>query len=96
MKVAFVHPWKAPGSFGLLIFASGAGFIVSAILHNVFHGVAPMVGESGIAHDALAGAGAAFFLIAIFLCPSGFLVGFVGAAIMRGRENRSSSGDPAA
>lgn len=93
--VAFVHPWRASKHFQRLIYASGLGFIVFAVLHNVFEGVASKAGVSGLVHDLLSGAGVAFFLIAILLCPPGLLVGVVGAIVMSRRGRHSQPGAPA-
>ena len=94
--VAFVHPWRTSKQFLRLIYASGLGFIVSAVLHNVFEGIASMAGVSGLVHDLLGGAGVAFFLVAILLCPPGLLVGAVGAVVMFRRKRHSQPGAPAA
>jgi hypothetical protein len=87
--LALVHPWKASKNFRRLMYASAFGFIVFAILHNVLHGVASSAGSSGLAHDLLSGAGVAFFLAAVLLCPPAFLVGAIGAIVMSRRERIS-------
>ena len=94
--VAFVHPWRTSKQFVRLIKASGLGLVVSAVLHNVFEGIASMAGVSGLVHNLLGGAGVAFFFVAILLCPSGLLVGAVGAVVMSRRERHSQPGAPAA
>ena len=94
--VAFVHPWRASKHFRRLVYASVLGFIMSAVLHNVFEGVASTAGVSGLLRALLSGAGVAFFLIAILLCPPGLLVGAVGAIVMSRRERHSQPGAPAA
>ena len=94
--VAFVHPWRASKHFQRLIYVSVLGFIVFAVLHNVFEGIASKAGVSGLVHDLLSGAGVVLFLVAILLCPPGLLVGAVGAIVMSRRERRSQPGAPAA
>jgi hypothetical protein len=94
--VAFVHPWRAPKHFLWLICAFGVGFIVSAVLHNVLYGAARKVGASGVVHNLLSGAGVAFFLIAVLVCPPGLLVGIVGAIATWMRKGHSRAGAPAA
>jgi hypothetical protein len=94
--VAFVHPWRASKKFKRLIYASGLGFVVFAVLHNVFEGLASKAGVSGLVHGLLGGVGVAFFLVAILLCPPGLLVGAVGAIVMSRRERHSQPGAPAA
>ena len=90
--LAFVHPWRASKQFRYLIYASVLGFIVFAVLHNVFDFVASKLGGSGLVPGLLNGAGAAFFLVAVLLCPPGLLVGAVGAAVMYRRERHSQPG----
>lgn len=94
--VAFVHPWRAPKHFLWLIGAFGLGFIVSAVLHNLLYGAAQKVGASGVAHNLLSGAGVAFFLIAVLVCPPGLLVGVVGAIATSMRKRQSRVDAPAA
>jgi hypothetical protein len=94
--VAFVHPWRASKCFRRLIYVSGLGFIVSAILHNVLHGVASQVGASNLVRDLIGGAGVLFFLVAIFLCPPGILIGVIGAVVMSRRACHSRTGTPPA
>jgi hypothetical protein len=65
--LAFVHPWRTTRRFILLIGASLGAFVVFTVLHNVLGDVSP--------------AGAAFFYLAIFLCPAGMLVGIVGTLV---------------
>lgn len=92
--IAFVHPWRASKHFLRLIYASGLGFIVFAVLYNVFVGLASEVGVSGLWHDLLNGAGVVFFLVAILLCPPGLLVGAIGAIVMSRRERHSQPDIP--
>jgi len=94
--LAFVHPWRTSKQFLSLVYASGLGFVIFVILHNVFEVIASKIGESGLAYSLLNGAGVAFFFIAILVCPSGLLVGAVGAVIMSRRKDHSRQGSSAA
>ncbi|HAP34791.1 MAG TPA: hypothetical protein DCQ28_02175 [Bacteroidetes bacterium] len=85
----FVHPWRTSKQYRYLIYASGIGFILFAILHNVFEGIASVIGETSIVYGMLNVTGVVCFLIAILVCPSGLLVGTIGAGIMSIREHRS-------
>lgn len=89
LVVAFVHPWKASQQFRRLLYASGLGFIVFVVLHNVFYALAAAAGGSGLAGDLLAGAGAVFFVLGTVLCSVGFLIGAVGAVLTSTRESHS-------
>ena len=80
--LAFVHPWRTSRQFVRLLYISVAGFIVSAILHNIFEAVAAKLGDSGLLPDLLSVAGGAFFFIAVLICPSAVLVAVVGTLIM--------------
>jgi len=66
LVLAFVHPWRTSRRFLLLIGASALGFVVFAVLSSVMENA----GVFG---------GGVFFLLALFLCPAGLLVGIIGA-----------------
>jgi len=68
LVLAFVHPWRTTRRFLLLIGASALGFVVFAVL-------------SASMENAGVGGGGVFFLLALFLCPAGLLVGIIGAAV---------------
>jgi hypothetical protein len=68
LVLAFVHPWRTSRRFLLLIGASALGFVVFAVL-------------SASMENAGVGGGGVFFLLALFLCPAGLLVGITGAAV---------------
>ncbi|MBN2548379.1 MAG: hypothetical protein JXB15_04420 [Anaerolineales bacterium] len=87
--LAFVHPWRISKKFCSLIYASILGFILFAVLHNLFEFAASKLGGLGLLPVLLSGAGGAFFLAATLLCPSALLVGVVGAVAMYWREHHS-------
>jgi len=66
LVLAFVHPWRTSRPFLLLSGASVLGFVVFAVLSSVMEN-AGIVG------------GGVFFLLALFVCPAGLLVGIIGA-----------------
>jgi hypothetical protein len=68
LVLAFVHPWRTARRFLLLIGASVLGFVVFAVL-------------SASMENAGVGGGGVFFLLALFLCPAGLVVGIIGAAV---------------
>jgi len=82
LVLAFVHPWRTSRRFLLLIGASVLGFVVFAVLSAVMEN-AGVVG------------GGVFFLLALFLCPAGFLVGIIGAVVTLTRERRAHHLPPA-
>ena len=91
---AFVHPWRASKQFTRLLAWSALGIIAFAVLHNVFEGIASNLGGPGVVYDVLNGIGGALFLIALFVCPTGLLVGAIGAVVMSRRERKSQTGAP--
>jgi hypothetical protein len=71
------------------MYASAAGFVIFAVLHNVFYAVASTPDLPQSAELVFTGASVACFLIAILLCPPFFVVGAVGAVLMAARRNGS-------
>jgi len=68
--------------FLMLTGASAAGFFVFAILHNIFYGLEQVTGHITILSYLMKAFEVIFFLIAIFACPIGFLIGVIGTIIM--------------
>jgi len=68
--------------FLILTGASSAGFFVSVSLHNVIYGLfihwfgVGFWDRIGLADEPI------FFIMAIFVCPIGFLVGAVGSIVL--------------
>lgn len=79
--LAFVHFWRRVKYFLILVGASAVGFFVFALSHNVFYGLGIMASDIIVLHHLLEVLHVASFLIAIFVCPAGFLVGVVGSAV---------------
>lgn len=98
LVLAFVHPWRTAKQFGLFLIASILGFVVFAILHNVFHGVAGEVESARTLQILLQGLGVAAFFIALLICPPAVLVGAIGwvAMFIRNRRRRTQGADRAA
>ena len=84
---AFTHPWRSSRSFRRLMYASGVGLVVFAVLHNVFYAMASVPDLPRLAELVFTGASVASFLIAILLCPPFFVVGAVGAVVMALRRD---------
>jgi len=84
--LAFTHNWKKPKPYIILLISSVFGFVLFAVLHNVFE----VIGK-GTFWEVI---GAFFFLLAIFLCPAGIIIGIVGSiitAIKNERENTATN-----
>ncbi len=75
--------------FFLLTGASSAGFFVSILLHNLVYGLfihffgADFWDRIGLGDEPF------FFIIAVLLCPIGFLVGAIGSIVLRAKNSRT-------
>jgi hypothetical protein len=85
--LALTMGWHHPRKHFYLFAGSALAFVVTAVLHNVFEAAASVAGAPWLkaAGEAI---GAVFFLIAIFLCPAGILVGAVGGIASMLRRKR--------
>ena len=77
--------------FLILTGASAAGFFVSTLLHNVFYGLGVITGHITILNYLMEILHVAFFIVAIFVCPLGFLIGVVGSIVMFVKRKRGSN-----
>jgi membrane protease YdiL (CAAX protease family) len=68
LVLAFAHPWRTSRRFLLLTGASVLAFVALVVVGGVIDNAGVDVG--GIA-----------FLLAIFLCPAGLVVGIIGAVV---------------
>lgn len=80
--VAFAHRWRRVKSFLILLVASLVGFPLFAVLHNVFYGLAEVTSDVVGLTQALGFLEVVFFLIALFVCPPGVLIGAVGSVVL--------------
>lgn len=91
--LAFAHPWRTSKQFLRLFYASILGLVVFGLLQIGFDTIISNLEGSGLVHDLLS-ACAAFFLIALLVCPSGILIGAIGAVVMTIRKRRLPPPDP--
>ncbi len=81
--------------FLLLTGASAAGIFVSILLHNAIYGLfiyffgADFWDRIGVGDEPV------FFIMAIFVCPIGFLVGAVGSIVLAIKRRRLAHRDKA-
>ena len=66
----------------MLTGASAAGFFVFALLHNIFYALAQVTSHISILNYLMKAFEVIFFLIAIFACPIGFVIGVIGSIVM--------------
>jgi hypothetical protein len=92
--LAFVHPWRTARQYGIFFLASVLGFVLFAILHNVFEAAASKAASVSVVHGMLEGLSVAVFLLAVMVCPAAMLVGAVGWVITLTRNRRRSGGTP--
>ena len=95
--LAFVHTWRRVKYFLILSAASVIGFFGFALLHNVFYALGIMASDIIVLHYLPEVLHVVSFLIAIFVCPAGFLIGAVGSVVTvityfkkRQTQNRSA------
>jgi uncharacterized membrane protein YozB (DUF420 family) len=76
--------------FLILTGASAAGFFVFVLLHNIFYGLEQVTSHITILSYLMKALEVVFFLIAIFACPIGFLIGVIGTIIMFNKKRKIS------
>lgn len=77
--------------FLVLTGASAAGFFVGVVLHNLLYALALAASHLPLVSYLAEALHVAFFIIAIFICPLGFLIGVMGvfwSFISKIRENK--------
>jgi len=77
---------KAEGllkAFFLLTAASAAGVFIFVLLHNGFYALATVADQIPVLGTGLEFLHAAFFIVALIVCPLGFLTGAVGSIVLR-------------
>jgi hypothetical protein len=89
--LAFVHTWKRVKLFLFLSGGALAGFVVFAVLHNLFYAFGQMAANIIVLKQLLESLHVIFFVAAVLVCPAGFLIGVVGSivtAIMYSKRRR--------
>ena len=93
--LAFAHRWRKAKYFFRLLALSGLGFVVFAILHNVFYGIGELSTAPWVA-SLMEGLHVVSFLVAILVCPAGILVGLIGYFVVGFRERKRNAQTPSA
>lgn len=78
--------------FLILTGASAGGYIIFSILHNLFYGLGEITSHITILSYLMRALEVIFFLIAIFACPIGFLVGAIGSIVLLVKERKKEEG----
>jgi len=74
--------------FLMLTGASAAGFFVFVLLHNIFYGLEQITSHLTILSYLMKALEVIFFLIAIFACPIGFIIGAIGTIVMFNKKRK--------
>jgi hypothetical protein len=78
------------GKFFLLSGASAAGLFLFVVLHNAFYALNVVSAHIPVIGPLTDFLHAAFFIIAVPICPLGFLVGVVGAIVIGARSLKAA------
>ena len=74
--------------FLILVGASAAGFFVCVLLHNFLYALNVITSDIIILRYLTEVLHVTFFLIAVFVCPLGFLIGAIGSIIILVKKKR--------
>ena len=74
--------------FLILAGASAAGFFISVLLHNFLYALGVITSHITVLRYLMEILYVTFFLIAIFVCPLGFLIGAIGSIIILVKRKR--------
>jgi len=88
--LAIIHPWRTARHYLRFLIAGIVAFVLFAILHNVFYGLAEITEDQSILQKALQVLDVTSFLIAVLICPPAIVIGAVGSiAVLIGRFRRT-------
>ena len=76
--------------FLILTGSSATGFFVFVFLHNFFYGLGIIVNQIPVLSLMMEVLHAAFFIIAIFVCPLGFVIGITGTIVVFIKKKKNS------
>ena len=79
LVLAVTHRWKDPKKFGYLTLGSILGFFIFVIVHNFSEVGAGMISHLPVLAFALTAISVIAFILALFVCPWGCVVGVLGA-----------------
>ena len=84
LVLAFTYNLKTTKSYLILLASSIIGFVLFAVLHNIL--------EHFVDGTPWGFVAAFFFLVALFICPAGTLVGIVGTIVNLIKGRRATAG----
>jgi len=89
--VALTCTWRKIKRFLILMAASFAGFFVFVLLHNAFYALTIITSHITMLSRLMEGLHVTSFIVAIFICPIGFVVGAAGSAVLFIRRDKTMS-----
>jgi hypothetical protein len=92
LMLALVHHWRSPKRFLVLAIVSLLGFPMAALLHNLLYGLGEAAADTPIVPGIADALHVGFFLVAVFVCPVGVLVGAIGALVAWRRGHHDPPG----
>jgi hypothetical protein len=84
--LALAHRWRRVRSFLILLGASLGGFPLAVVLHNLFYALGIVAVDAVVLQPLLGFLEVVFFLIAVFVCPPGAVIGAVGGLVLAVRQ----------
>ena len=78
LVLAVTHRWKDPRRFGILFLACAVGFVVLVVIHNFSEVGSEMISHIPVLAVSLSTVSVISFLLALFVCPWGCVVGAIG------------------
>ena len=82
---------KSLKSFLILTGGSATGFFLFVILHNFFYGLGIITSQIPVVSSIMEILHVVFFIIAIFVCPLGFVIGAIGTIAVFIKKKESSA-----
>lgn len=89
--LAVVRRWSRPKSFLWLALGAAVGFLVFAVLHNVFYGLGEMATDHPLLRSICEALHVVSFLLAILVAPPVLVVGLLGRLVAGWRQRQSPS-----
>lgn len=77
--------------FLLLTGVSSLGFFIGVLLHNFLYALAVITEDIVILHYLMEALQVVFFIMAVFICPIGFLIGTGGSLVVFFKKGKSRS-----
>jgi len=81
LVIAPIRSWRKTKRFLILLGASVIGFFVFVFLHNAFYALTMLTSHIAALNRLMEVFHVTSFVIAVFLCPSTFLVGAAGSIV---------------